>query len=169
MTLPVLLEDARLRLPNVTLEMLETRDLTSPDVFFPKLGPKSWRDGRGLCPLANDDVLSDRIASLLAAPTQQQAALVTRMAAEGAPLWLYLMPWKDMTAWSEARVHVTEDAAHVTSAAHRGETFEGWKAEVVGYARDIADAVDKRSLDIDVAFKFDGTVRLLEVNPATLL
>jgi len=149
---------------------LTRHDKTAPDLLFPKLGAKSWRDGPGLQPLARDATLPVRLVRVLARPTGVQQELIAEMVRQGAPLRLYLMPWRDMTAWSEARLHVTKNDTRITSFALRTPEPSGdWKQELILLANALANATEgSKPLDIDLAFAPGQSPRLIEVNPVGL-
>lgn len=157
----------RLELCATSIGALCDRDMSTPTVFFPKLGAKSWRNGRGTHPISNDVLLVERLSRLLETPTWQQTRIVTQLEAEKQPIHLYLFEWVDFTTWSEGRVYINGPEARLTSFVKRTAPSRlNWKADVIAFAKGLSLASrDLKALDIDVAFRASGELMLIEVNP----
>jgi len=79
-------------------------------IFFPKLGPKSWRDNGTLNPLLLDGITNSRkFVQLLSSLSVQQKCILSHLVRLNSPIFLYLFPWVDFTTISEMRFESNTD------------------------------------------------------------
>lgn len=134
-------------------------------VCFPKLGPKSWRDTGSGKPVLADAGLKARLVRLLGNISDQQGYLVREIAKAGQPLFLYLFDWVDYSQISEFRVTVKQDDIRLSSSCIRCGVGNGYRADVLEFAKEIAADCGCDDMIVDVAYLPSGECKLVEINP----
>ena len=146
--------------------------LNDSDAYFPKLGPKSWRD-TGYFQGANIGSLDGgHVARMIAQVSKNQVRLLHAMASQDAPLYLYLFEWGDFRGVSEFKVSAGNGCAKISSCCIRSEQLEydlNLVTEMVlDFAKNLCEYFDDESLQFDIAVTPDMQAYLIDVNPLIL-
>jgi hypothetical protein len=151
----------RLVVPNVL-------DKPAPQAMLPKLGIKSWRDAGRLGIVYEGVNMLAMLEPLLKHPTHPQRVTARSWTDAGEPLHLHLFSYVDFSGVSVARFLADKQHCQRISVCLRGESGQSMMAamsKIAAFAQDIAAHLPDRRHILEVAYRENGDIGLVEVNP----
>lgn len=146
--------------------------LNDDDIYFPKLGPKSWRDARYSQGANIGSLDGGHVAKMIAQVSENQIRLLHAVASQDAPLYLYLFEWRDFRDVSEFKVAASKGSAKISSCCIRSGQLEYdlnlATGVVLKFAQTLNQYFDDESLKLDIAVTSDMQTYLIDVNPLNL-